>query len=992
MKNLMNLLFIFLILGPGVNAQTTFPINDISNPKQDCYAFIHATIIKNPETTIYDASMVIRKGMIESVGTKLVLPNDAVVVDCGGKYIYPSFIDIFSDYGEPSVQAGSGFSSQAKIFSSTKGAFDWNQAIKTEFDAVKSFGVQDTRAKELRGIGFGTVLTQRMDGISRGTGAVVTLATEKENLVVLKERASANYSFDKGSSSQDYPGSLMGAIALLRQNYLDVQWYKSKPPEEGINLSLQAFSENQQLPQIFDANDKWNDLRADKIGREFGIQYILKGGGNEYQRVKEIETTHASFILPLNFPMAMDVEDPVYNRYISLAYLKNWEMAPSNPGVFEKANINFALTAYGLKDLNNFSGNLRKAIAAGLTERSALTALTQTPAKLAGIYDKIGSLEAGKIASFLIVSGPVFTEKTILFQNWIQGKKYIVKEDGWKDLRGEYALTINQKPYRLIIKGEPEKPAAEVIGMDTAKADLTVQGNLILMVLAFKKDSLNGASLNGIAMDSIWSGTGQNISGAPLSWQAVKKNNPLKKDTTVKKDSSVVKSVGVVDYPFGGYGSPDIQKPENLLIKNCTIWTSDDAGILTQSDLLIKNGKIMSVGKNLSDPTARIIDGTGKYLSPGIIDEHSHIAVTGGANECTLSVTPEVRIGDVIDPEDINIYRQLAGGVTSSHILHGSCNTIGGQTQLIKFRWGMNAEDMKFAGSDPFIKFALGENVKRSWSANNNRFPDSRMGVEELLMDAFTRTREYEKEGPGKRRDLKLEALAEILNQKRFITCHSYVQSEITMLMRVADTFHFRVNTFTHILEGYKVADKMKLHGANASTFSDWWGYKIEVVDAIPQNAFIMEKAGLNVAINSDDPEMATRLNQEAAKSVKYADMPESEAFKMVTINPAKMLHVDKRTGSIKPGKDADLVLWSDNPLSVYARAEKTIVDGIVYYDIEQDRVLREQMVKERARLIQKMSAAKKGGEKTIPAAPFYGQSDDQEDENQSFHSGDGIK
>jgi len=326
----------------------------------------------------------------------------------------------------------------------------------------------------------------------------------------------------------------------------------------------------------------------------------------------------------------------------------------------------------------------------------------------------------------------------------------------------------------------------------------------------------------------------------------------------------------------------------------------------------------------------------------------------------------------VLDPEDIDIYRQLSGGVTSSHILHGSCNTIGGQTQLIKLRWGASAEQLKFSNWDPFIKFALGENVKRSYSQTNNRFPDTRMGVEEVLTDAFTRAREYEKLPAGKRRDLELDALVEILNKKRFITCHSYVQSEITSMMRVAEKFGFSVNTFTHILEGYKVADKMKVHGASASTFSDWWAYKMEVVDAIPQNAYLMQKAGLNVAINSDDGEMARRLNQEAAKSVKYTDMSEEDALKMVTLNPAIMLHVANRTGSIKTGKDADLVLWSDNPLSIYARAEKTIVDGIVYFDNEKDKLLREAIVKERARLIQKMIGAKKGGEKTSPAAPSF--------------------
>ena len=274
---------------------------------------------------------------------------------------------------------------------------------------------------------------------------------------------------------------------------------------------------------------------------------------------------------------------------------------------------------------------------------------------------------------------------------------------------------------------------------------------------------------------------------------------------------------------------------------------------------------------------------------------------------------------------------------------------------------------MKFAGADGFIKFALGENVKRSSSTQGNvRFPDTRMGVEQVLTDAFTRASDYQKMMKANplttRRDLELDALVEIMNKKRFITCHSYVQSEINATMKVAERFGFPVNTFTHILEGYKVADKMKAHGASASTFSDWWNYKMEVLDAIPYNAYIMQKVGLNVAINSDDAEMARRLNQEAAKSIKYGGLSEEEALKMVTINPAKMLHVDSKVGSIKVGKDADLVVWSDNPLSIYARAEKTIVDGTVYYDMDKDTALRKRNQAEKARLIQKLAAAKKSG------------------------------
>jgi imidazolonepropionase-like amidohydrolase len=443
-------------------------------------------------------------------------------------------------------------------------------------------------------------------------------------------------------------------------------------------------------------------------------------------------------------------------------------------------------------------------------------------------------------------------------------------------------------------------------------------------------------------------------------------------------------------FPFEPFGWEETDKPkqETILIRNATVWTNEKEGVLQNTDVLLKNGKIAGVGKNLSDAGARVIDGTGKHVTPGVIDEHSHIAAAS-INEGGQSVTSEVRIADNLNPDDINIYRQLSGGVTTSHILHGSANVIGGQTQLIKLRWGGNDDELKFANWDGQIKFALGENVKRSSSAignnsNNNRYPDTRMGVEQVLVDAFTRAKDYRKSWQdyngakdkkgllAPRRDLELDALVEILENKRFITCHSYIQSEINSAMEVANRLGYKYNTFTHILEGYKVADKMKAHGANASTFSDWWAYKMEVVDAIPYNAAIMHNVGLNVAINSDDAEMARRLNQEAGKIVKYGGVSEIDALKMVTLNPAKMLHVDDRVGSLKTGKDADVVLWSDNPLSIYAKSLYTIVDGIVYFDREKDELMQKQVDAERLRLVRKLNGEKRSGAPMIPAQPSY--------------------
>lgn len=982
-------------------AQSTFPVNGVADPREHCYAFTHATIVKDGGSTLSDATLVIRDGIISGAGAGVAIPKDAVVIDCSGKYIYPSFIDLYSDYGMPVPASGAArpafdFRAPAQFESNTKGAYNWNQAIHPETDASRLFTTDETRAAPLRGIGFGTVLSHVKDGIARGTGVVVTLTDENENFAILKQHASANYSLSKGTSTQNYPSSLMGSIALLRQTYLDAQWYKTNPPHEGTNLSLQAFNEEQSLPQIFEGDDKWQDLHGDRIGKEFGVQYIIKAGENEYQRIADIAATKASYIVPVNFPQAMDVEDPDAARLVSLADMKQWELAPTNPGAFEKAGIPFCLTASDLRDPKTFLANVRKAFDYGLTEAQALEALTKTPATLIGIYDKVGSLDAGKLANFLITTGPVFKEKTNIVENWVQGKRFDVKGDAWKDIRGVYNLVITgadgmTKTLTLDVK---TPTAANVIGKDTLSGKFDYDGKLISLSFGGRPGGRgpggqgrggSATHLSGIVSGETWNGNGTDSAGNLVIWTATFSRGAGPDTTGAAMHNRRPGRSGKVLYPFNGYGWDTLPTQHDLLIRNATVWTNEKEGRLPNTDVLVRNGKIARIGKNLAADGAQVIDGTGKYLAPGIIDEHSHIAAFS-INEGAHSVTSEVRIADNLNPEDISIYRSLSGGVTSAHILHGSANTIGGQTQLIKLRWGQTDTALKFRNWDPFIKFALGENVKRTTSTNNNRFPDTRMGVEEVLMDAFTRARDYERQrkaAPGAtRRDLQLDALVEIMEHKRFITCHSYVQSEITALMRVGDKFGFKVNTFTHILEGYKVADKMKAEGCNVSTFSDWWAYKIEVTDAIAYNATILQRMGLNVCINSDDAEQQRHLNQEAAKSCKYGGMSEEDAFKMVTLNPAIALHVADRVGSIREGKDADLVLWSDNPLSVYARAEKTIVDGIIYYDIDRDLQMRKYIAAERNRLIQKMIAEKRSGAPTAPATPSVYEIADEDDNN----------
>lgn len=977
---------LLLLTGAAAFAQETFPVNGVRDVRTGSYAFTNATIIQNASTKLEKATLVIKQGKIIAVGVGIDIPKDAVVVDCNGKFIYPSFVDPLTDYGAGTpkrTNAGFNFGAPGQFLSNKPGAYNWNQAVKPEINTVDAFTIDDATAASFRSNGFGTVFTHVKDGIVRGTGAVVTLANTNENNTILKSKAAQVFSFDKGTSTQSYPSSLMGSIALLRQTYLDAKWYATKPASEGVNLSLEAFNANTGLPQIFVAEDKWSVLRADRIAKEFGTQYVLRGADNGYQRIDELAKTKASFIIGIDFPAAMDVEDPNDARFVSLADMKHWELAPTNPAAFEKAGINFSITSTDMKDSKQFLANLRKAVQYGLSETKALEAITKTPATILGVYDQVGSLDAGKLANFIITTEPIFNSSSKIIENWIQGNKYEVNASEWNNFAGKYSLAVNHNGTTTNYNVEVKKDlSATIIGTDTVMAKIAINDAIVKISFPEKKGRMaETIRLGGAVVGNNWSGLGLDAKGNKVSWTA-SWTGPLVVETKKISDSvnNSVKLISKVTYPFAGLGNETIPQQETILIKNATVWTNEKEGRLANTDVLLKAGKIAKIGKDLNEVGAKIIDGTGKHLTPGIIDEHSHIAAMS-INEGAQSVTSEVRVGDNMNPEDINIYRQLSGGVTTSHILHGSANTIGGQTQLIKLRWGATDDGIKFAGADPFIKFALGENVKRTTAVlGNNRFPDTRMGVEEMLTDAFDRAVDYQKAlkaNPNTRRDLELEAISNIMNNKLFITCHSYVQPEITYTMRVIEKFkaqgyNFKVNTFTHILEGYKVADKMKEHGASAATFSDWFNYKTEVQDATAYNAAIMQRVGVNTIINSDDAEMARRLNQEAGKIVKYGGVSEDEAFKMVTLNPAKALHVDHKVGSIKVGKDADVVLWTDNPLSIYAKSLYTIVDGTVYFDRAKDAEKSKAIAAERARLIQKMLGEKRAGATMRPAMPSY--------------------
>ena len=978
MKKALLLLFLSVFL-TKTYAQDYFPINEsVQNKNKNYTVFTNATIYVTPTQKIEKGTLLVQDGKVVAVGNSVTIPKNSITIDLEGKTIYPSFIDIYTSFGVEKPKSNLG-RYRDPMYDTKRVGYYWNESVRPEINTYETFKYDQPKAEELLKAGFGVVGTHIPDGIAQGTGILVALNNTENSKQIIANKITNHLAFSRSAlTNQAYPSSLMGMMALLRQMYLDLDWYK-KGNSDTKDLSLEALANNEKLVQIFTTEDKLNSLRAAKIAKEFGLNYILKGSGNEFERIDEIKNTNARFIIPVSFPEAYDVSNPYLSNQIELTDMRFWNQAPSNLKVLSDNGVVFALTTDKLKKTEDFKPNLLKAIKYGFDKTKALEALTTIPAAILGKSNEIGSLKTGSYANFVITSGEIFDEKTVLYENWVQGTKYVVNDINSKDIRGNYNLTVGKDTYKWKIEGTANAPKSEITTTDDKKVNSTfaVSKNWIsLLIKSADTIKSNFTRLTGfIEKPESLSGKAVFANGDELVWTALKTSVFVAVQDTVKAEKP--NPVLPTTYPNLAFGDTKKLTAQTLLFKNATVWTNEKEGILTESDVLIKNGKIAAVGKNLSDAAATVIDAKGKHITSGIIDEHSHIAISKGVNEMGHNSTAEVTIQDVVNSEDINIYRDLAGGVTISQLLHGSANPIGGRSAIVKWKWGAAPDDMLYKNQPKFIKFALGENVKQAnWGIDNpTRFPQTRMGVEQVFTDYFQRAKEYDeswkkfnagsKKGKAPRVDLELQTIAEIINKERFITCHSYVESEILMLMNVTEKFNFRVNTFTHILEGYKVADKMKEHGVGASTFSDWWAYKFEVNDAIPFNGPIMHNEGLVVAYNSDDAEMSRRLNQEAAKAVKYGNISEEDAWKFVTLNPAKLLHIDDKVGSLKVGKDADVVLWSENPLSIYAKAEKTIIEGVVYFDIEKDAEKQLAITKERSLLIGQMLQEKNKGMST---------------------------
>ena len=882
------------------------------------HALIHAKVVVKPGLTIDDATVIIRDGRIETVTEKGDTPDSAREWDMTGLTLYAGFIDPYVTEAKPVSTTmtqsitGAGATASGKpgflgapgneLDPGTSGPGSGLSTMKPEHDVAAAFSPKPDTHEALRAQGFTAAVLTPASGIIRGQSALISLGQGSPNRLVIRPHLFQHIVFDtKASKADEYPKSLMGVIAAIRQTLSDAQHYNdiwayheanadtSKRPAYNKSLdTLQAVLKEGQTVVIEPGSVLMVD-KAMRLAGEFGIQPVIVATGHEWRRPDLVKANATRFIVPINFPKAPNMPSDSDWERVSLDQLRAWDWSPENPALLRKNGLEIALTTHGLKDKKSFRENLAKVIERGLPKHDALAALTTTPAQLAGVADQLGTIETGKLANLVVVEGDYFDPKAKLKGVWIEGR--------WNTLEPEKLAWIEKKEEEDNEKKDDEKP-------EEKKED--------------KPDERLARS-------------------------------PIEEDTVLE--------------------------PAAVLVHNATLWTSSKRGLLKNHDLLVVDGKIKQIGRNLQPPeNAHVIDAKGKHVTSGLIDAHNHSMILGSVNEGTLPSSAMVSIGDVVNSESSETLRQLAGGLTVANLLHGSANPIGGQNAVIKLRLGQGPEGMKFKAAPPGIKFALGENVKQSnWGDDKNtRFPQTRMGVPAFHENRFTAAWQYnrewrrfrEKDGPPPRRDLELETLGQIIQAKRWIHCHSYRQDEILAFMRTMEKFGVRVGTLQHVLEGYKVADEIAAHGAGGSCFADWWAYKYEVIDAIPYAGSLMRERGVVVSFNSDSSDLARRLNLEAAKAVKYGNTSETEALNFVTINPAKQLRVDHRVGSLEAGKDGDFAIWTKHPLSTGTICLETWIDGKRYFERGEGIARAEARSKEREKLLVKAKRKAKKNKK----------------------------
>src|SRR2546421_8036154 len=759
----------------GAAQVTTVPKQGIRENDPRVHALTNARIVAAPGKTIEKGTILIRDGLIVEVGPDVKVPAEARVWDLAGKTIYPGFIDAYSRLDLPETLKPEPVRSDVDTDDpnakpkeipreSAKGTRSWNPRVTPERRAADYLNLDKKATKALRDLGFASALIVPGRGVFHGSSTLINLQEADVDTMVVAPLVAQHIGFDFDREGRDgdrgYPNSLMASIALIRQSFLDASWYQTaqdayrknpattERPE--TNASLAALAEQMQRnPAVFETEDELDLLRALRIADEFKLKPILFGNGYEYRVRKTLAEKKPAIILPLDFPKPPEIERPEQALEVELDELQHWDRAPSNPARLAEAGIPFAFTTQKLeKPEKDFWSRIRLAVRRGLNKDAALAALTSTPAEMFGVADRLGSIAPGRMANLVIASGDLFGDDARILTTWVDGHYYDTDQARERDVRGTWEIAVEGKTLPLIIEGKPEKLDAKLGG---EKATVAVKEDAVLVIAPAKLFDKGDGSirLTGQILGETISGNGDAPGLTNLHWNAKRTAafTPTKKPD--EKSSPLDKPLDFPEtYPAGAFrrvAPPD--QPKAVLIQAATIWTSGPQGTLQNADVLVTGGKNLAGGPGLEAPGgATGVGGEGMHVTPGIVDCHSHTAISRGVNESSHAVTCEVRIGDVLDPTDIGIYRELAGGVTSANVLHGSANPIGGQNQIIKFRWGALPEELKFADAMPGVKFALGENVKQSNRSERSgtRYPQTRMGVEQLIRDRFRAAQEYE--------------------------------------------------------------------------------------------------------------------------------------------------------------------------------------------------------------------------------------------------------
>ena len=897
------------------------------------YAIENARVEVGDGTVIERATVVIENGTITAVAEDAAVPAHAWVVDGEGLTVFPGLIDALGTLPAPRRPGGAGAGGPGQggprrrpdpDQQLPRGPEDRPQTTPWK-RAADDLALDAEAVETWRKAGFTSVAARAGQGLFPGRLSLVRFGepgADPEHQVVAPELAQMA-SFDTGGGFGSYPGALMGKIAYVRQVLLDAGHYAAavaafeadpggwRRPDYDRTLAPLAATVAGNERILLPGSSAAEMGRALRLREEFGLNSIVYGGKEAYRLARELAIAGVPVLVDVDWPEPLPERDRDPDADRPLREILHERLAPSAPVELAEAGAQFAFSSGGANNPDEFLAGVRRAVEGGLEPARALTALTRDAAVVYGLEDRLGTVAEGMAADLVLADGYPWQESTRVEAVFVDGRRYAVDDGGSEgeaelEAEGE-AEAEAESEAEPEPAGRPAHPVAHPVSeAEPARGrarPVTAPAPMRLAEVAERYEEVAGES------------------GVPMT---------------------------------GPYREDDV-----LAIVGGTVLTMAGETI-ENGTVVVRDGRIAAVGRRVRPPRdAHVIEAGGRYVTPGIIDAHSHIATAGGVNEGSLAVTAMVRIEDVVDPTDMGIYRALAGGVTTINVLHGSANPIGGQNQVLKLRWGQDADGLRFEGAPPGIKFALGENPKRSRSfgPGPRRYPATRMGVLDVIRQAFTDAAEYrtaterhrEAEAAGERsrppaRDLKLEALVEILEGDRLVHAHSYRADEILQLLRLAEELGFRIATLQHVLEGYRVADEIAAHGAGASTFSDWWAYKVEAFEAIPHNAALMTDRGVLVSINSDDAEEMRHLNHEAAKAVKWGGLSDEQALALVTINPAKQLQIDDRVGSIEVGKDADLVVYDGHPLSSYAVVQTTLVDGKIYFDRELDRVRREHL------------------------------------------------